>query len=85
MCEQCGTAPETAYHYLRECPAYIEQRERMDGEAGEAATQLRSLLNSPKTTKHLFAYINSTGRLRATYGDLDLKKHAKGGRRRLAH
>ncbi|EPT00321.1 hypothetical protein FOMPIDRAFT_1122960 [Fomitopsis schrenkii] len=84
ICEQCGIAPETVYHYLRECPAYRTQRERMDGDAGEAATQMRTLLNSPKTMKHLFKYINETGQLRATYGDLAPKKvqtTRKGARR----
>ncbi|EPT00518.1 hypothetical protein FOMPIDRAFT_1122393 [Fomitopsis schrenkii] len=73
ICEQCGTAPETVYHYLRECPAYEEQRERLDGDAGEAATQLRTLLNTPRMMKHLFRYIHSTRRFHATYGDLALK------------
>ena len=72
-CEQCGTAPETVHHYLRECPAYEEQRERLDGDAGEAATQLRTLLNAPRMMTHLFRYIHNTGRFHTTYGDLALK------------
>lgn len=34
MCEQCGAAPETVHHFLRECPAYEEQRGRLDGNTG---------------------------------------------------
>ena len=70
ICEQCGTAPETVYHFLRECLAYNAQRRRLDGDAGEAATQLRTLLGTPRMMPHLFRYIHDTGRLRSTYGDL---------------
>lgn len=54
ICEQCGAAPETVHHFLCECPAYDMQRERLDGDAGEAATQLRTLLNAPCVMSHLF-------------------------------
>ena len=70
ICEQCGTAPETVYHFLRECPAYDAQRRRLDGDAGEAATQLRTLLGTTRMMPYLFRYIHDTGRLRSTYGDL---------------
>ena len=68
--------PETVHHYLRECPAYEEQRERLDGDAGEAATQLRTLLNAPRMMKHLFRYIHNTRRFHTTYGDLTLRTPA---------
>ncbi|KAI0724724.1 hypothetical protein C8Q72DRAFT_656222 [Fomitopsis betulina] len=70
VCEQCGAAPETVHHFLRECPAYDVQRERLDGDAGEAATQLRTLLNTPRMMSHLFRYIHDTQRFHSTYGDL---------------
>ncbi|KAI0726616.1 hypothetical protein C8Q72DRAFT_767927 [Fomitopsis betulina] len=70
ICEQCGAAPETVHHFLRECPAYDVQRERLDGDAGEAATQLRTLLNTPRMMSHLFRYIHDTQRFHSTYGDL---------------
>lgn len=72
MCEQCGATPETVYHFLRECPAYEEQRRRLDGNAGATATQLRTLLNTPRAMTHLFRYIHDTGRFHTTYGDLTL-------------
>ena len=42
MCEQCGTASKTVYHYLRIWPAREERRESLDGDAGEAAIHLPS-------------------------------------------
>ena len=72
MCEQCGATPETVYHFLRECPAYEEQRRRLDGNAGATATQLRTLLNTPRAMTHLFQYIHDTGQFHTTYGDLTL-------------
>ncbi|KAI0714108.1 hypothetical protein C8Q72DRAFT_790234 [Fomitopsis betulina] len=73
ICEQCGLAPEMVYHYLCKCPAYEEQREKLDGDAGKAAMQLRTLLNTPRMMKHLFRYIHSTRWFHATYSDLALK------------
>lgn len=72
MCEQCEAAPETVYHYLQECPAYNTQRERLDSNAGEAATQLRTLLNTPRMMTHLFRYIHDTRRFHTTDGDLTI-------------
>lgn len=76
ICEQCGIMPETVHRYLRECPAYEEQRKRLDGNAGEAVTQLRTLLNAPRMMKHLFRYVHNTRRFHATYGDLTLCSQA---------
>ncbi|KAI0722061.1 hypothetical protein C8Q72DRAFT_787603 [Fomitopsis betulina] len=73
ICEQCSMVPETVYHYLHECLVYEEQREQLDGDAGEAAMQLQTLLNTPRMMKHLFQYIHSTRQFHTTYGDFALK------------
>jgi len=73
VCPSCGRTRETVYHFLMECPAHNEHRDRLARDAGPAARSIKDLLNSPNTLKPLFRYIHDSGRFAAAYGDLELK------------
>jgi len=73
LCPSCRTTRETVYHFLMECPAHNEHRDRLARDAGPAARSIKDLLSAPNMLTPLFRYIHDTGRFAAAYGDLALK------------
>ncbi|KAI8993937.1 hypothetical protein BD414DRAFT_375602, partial [Trametes punicea] len=69
-CPLCHEEPETVSHYLLRCPAYSLQRAVHFISLGFSGRNLATLLNSAPAMRPLFAYINSTGRLRRIFGEL---------------
>jgi hypothetical protein len=69
-CPQCRTAQESVHHYLFRCPAFSEQRKKMEKKLKRGARSIKTLLGGHKATKHLFRYIHDTRRFEKTHGDL---------------
>ena len=57
QCETCEGVIETSYHFLAECPKFLQQRLLYFGEANPQMETLREIPNSV-----LMAYINATRR-----------------------
>jgi ribonuclease HI len=72
ICAQCQNAQETVHHYLFRCPAYNEQRKRMEKALKRGANSIRTLLGGHKAMKHLFRYIHDTKRFVKSHGDVSL-------------
>lgn len=62
--------PETLTHYLFECPEHAAARCTMDTALGLRSKDLECILSSGKTVKILPNYVNRTGRLKTTFGDV---------------
>jgi ribonuclease HI/endonuclease/exonuclease/phosphatase family metal-dependent hydrolase len=66
MCPGCERARETVHHFLMMCPAYTEQRRRMQAGGRGGARMAGKLLSDPKLTGRLMRFIAETGRFRTT-------------------
>jgi hypothetical protein len=73
-CTQCQSTQETVHHYLFRCPAFNEQRKRMEKRLKRGASSIKTLLGGHKAMKHLFRYIHDTRRFEKSYGDVSLPK-----------
>jgi len=69
-CTACRARDETVHHFLLTCTAFARQRRTLDRQLGLGARSLKCLLSSPKALPHLFNFINSTRRLRDSFGDV---------------
>jgi ribonuclease HI len=74
-CESCEAAgyptPETVTHFLFECPSYRRERHILKMNLGRGANSLAQLLQGKKDSiKELVKYVDRTGRLKATFGEL---------------
>ncbi|CDO68810.1 hypothetical protein BN946_scf184805.g19 [Trametes cinnabarina] len=69
-CPTCLQEPETVAHYLFACPTYSLHRAIHFRTLCFSGRTLRTLLNSRDALRPLFAYINTTGRLRTVFGTL---------------
>ncbi|KAE9399073.1 hypothetical protein BT96DRAFT_821048 [Gymnopus androsaceus JB14] len=69
-CLGCARAPETAFHYLLQCPAHRGARARLRSEVGREKMTLTGLLDEEKSLTPLFDFINSTGRFKHIFGTL---------------
>ncbi|OBZ69759.1 hypothetical protein A0H81_10502 [Grifola frondosa] len=75
ICPSCLAAPETVHHFLLTCPAHAHHRwDHLDRSLGRAGRSLNYLLNTSSALKPLFSYINATGRLQQTFGDVTSNK-----------
>ena len=70
ICPTCREAPETVFHYLLECPTYSLHRAVHLSPLGRSGRTLRKLLASEDALRPLFKFINATGRLRQTFGEV---------------
>lgn len=70
LCPTCGIEKETVHHFLMTCPGYRHFRDVMRFELGRPAFTTAKLLNSRRTMKPLFKFINRTRRLEPTFGDV---------------
>jgi hypothetical protein len=75
ICPVCEDAHETVHHFLLSCPAYERHRRHLFYTLNRGSRSLATLLSHPKATKHLFKFINKTGRFKSTLGDLELPDH----------
>ncbi|THH14123.1 hypothetical protein EUX98_g9645 [Antrodiella citrinella] len=72
-CPACKTYTETVHHLLLMCHAHRKARAVMRCKLGRDGESLAFLLTSSKAMEPLFNFLDATGRLRATYGNLLIK------------
>ncbi|KAG2363999.1 hypothetical protein BDR07DRAFT_1280805, partial [Suillus spraguei] len=73
-CPHCGDIEETVFHFLTICPHYCHECHALIGALGRKATSIPFLLTKPEATPHLVKYINATGRLKTTFGEVRLPR-----------
>ncbi|QRV96882.1 Reverse transcriptase from transposon X-element protein [Ceratobasidium sp. AG-Ba] len=61
-CPACNQRAETVKHYLMNCPAYEEARQRRNIASPASANSLSLLLSSKEAARHLMTYVRETGR-----------------------
>jgi ribonuclease HI len=69
-CPHCEDTPETVQHFLLSCPQYIRERHTLTTALRRQASSITYLLTNAKATAHLIRFVNSTGRLKSTFGDV---------------
>ncbi|KAG2345442.1 hypothetical protein BDR05DRAFT_880659, partial [Suillus weaverae] len=69
-CPHCHQTEESIHHFLFDCPHYHCEHHTLSVALGWKATSLPYLLMKENTIPHLVSYINSTKRLKATFGEL---------------
>jgi ribonuclease HI len=72
LCPTCQGGTESILHFLVDCPAYEPFRRILYTAFKRHARSLHVLLNDPDALRPLFRFINRTGRLQDTFGDLNL-------------
>ncbi|QRV94576.1 Reverse transcriptase from transposon X-element protein [Ceratobasidium sp. AG-Ba] len=61
-CPACNQRAETVEHYLMNCPAYEQERQRRNIAFPPSANSLPTLLSSKEAARHLITYVRETGR-----------------------
>ena len=80
-CPTCKQEHETIFHFIRACPTYRTQRERLQARFKGRDPPLRFLLTNAEALRPLFEYIHDTKRLQETYKELrDTKIRPKYGK-----
>jgi len=69
-CPHCNNTPETIPHYLISCPQYARERHVLNTVLRRQAASITYLLTNARATAPLIQFINSTGRLKPTFGDV---------------
>lgn len=69
-CPHCVDIPETVQHFLLSCPHYTRERHTLTSTLRRQASSITYLLTNAKATAHLIHFVNSTGRLKSTFGDV---------------
>jgi hypothetical protein len=70
MCPHCPTAIESVKHYILDCPHYARERQVLRNLLGRQAGEIPTLLMDEKAVKALMTYVEATGRLKETYGEV---------------
>jgi ribonuclease HI len=70
LCPECHNTSKTVHHYLFRCPAFSEQRKRLEKRLKRGANSVRTLLGGHKAMKHLFRHIHDTKRFKESHGDV---------------
>ncbi|QRV90420.1 Reverse transcriptase from transposon X-element protein [Ceratobasidium sp. AG-Ba] len=65
-CPACNQRAETVKHFLMNCPAYEQARQRRNLASPASANSLSVLLSSKGATRHLLTFIRETGRFLST-------------------
>jgi ribonuclease HI len=74
-CPHCGSITvETVRHFLLLCPKYARERHILRRQLRRNADSVSFLLSKPAAFKPLMKFINSTGRLATTFGDVTNSK-----------
>ncbi|KAG2049803.1 hypothetical protein BDR06DRAFT_892935, partial [Suillus hirtellus] len=71
-CPICPNSEETVHHFLFECPQYVQEHFILHQKLSRKATSLPFLLTDPLAMTHFLRFINSTGRLKTTFGEVSL-------------
>ena len=74
-CPACGEEHETVHHFLLTCPRFASARYRHIVPLGRRCRDLAYLLGSPEASDNLFAFVNATGRMRGTFGEIAVKEN----------
>ncbi|KAG2064937.1 hypothetical protein BDR04DRAFT_1020718, partial [Suillus decipiens] len=74
FCAHCPGKEETVLHYLLDCQQYCRQRHVLTSTLGRKASSLSFLLSDSNATPHLTRFVNTTGRLRQTFGEVPLPR-----------
>lgn len=74
ICPGCRGREETVHHFLLTFPTFARQRRPLEKHMGHGARSLKVLLSNPNAFPLLFNYINSTHRLKETFGDVSLSE-----------
>jgi hypothetical protein len=72
QCPHCHQVDETVHHYLITCPFYRRERHILAGALGRKPTSISFLLTDPIATPHLVQFVNASGRMRGTFGEIPL-------------
>ncbi|OAX35582.1 hypothetical protein K503DRAFT_696727 [Rhizopogon vinicolor AM-OR11-026] len=72
-CPHCQRIEETVHHFLISCPFYQCERHILVNALGRKAFSISYLLTDPNAT-HLVRYINASGRLKTTFGEVLLPR-----------
>jgi hypothetical protein len=70
-CPHCPNVPENIRHYLFECPYYRRERQVLRNSLGRQADDIVVLLADPDASAAILKFVASTGRLSATYGNVE--------------
>ncbi|KAJ8594938.1 hypothetical protein M405DRAFT_728948 [Rhizopogon salebrosus TDB-379] len=73
-CLHCQQVEETVHHYLFTCPLYQRERHALAGALGRKSTSISFLLADPTATPHLVKFINASGRLKGTFGEVPIPR-----------
>jgi 3-methyladenine DNA glycosylase Tag len=65
-----SAATESVRHFLFECPAYNNERRRLDAKLGRNSKDLKAILANPEHIKDLMQFIGQTERFKPSLGDL---------------
>jgi hypothetical protein len=71
-CPHCKHPEESVLHYLTVCPQYQHEHHIMTCALGCRATSIPFLLSDPDATPHLVHYVNTTGKMKTTFGEVPL-------------
>jgi hypothetical protein len=61
---------ETVQHFLLSCPQYVRERHILSNGLRRSASSIPFLLSNKKASAPLIRYVNSTGGLKSTFGDV---------------
>ncbi|OAX31072.1 hypothetical protein K503DRAFT_704273 [Rhizopogon vinicolor AM-OR11-026] len=73
-CLHCQGIEETMHHFLLSCPFYQRERHILINTLGRKASSIPFLLTDTNATPHLVQYINASGRLKTTFGEVPLPR-----------
>ncbi|KIK92607.1 hypothetical protein PAXRUDRAFT_49671, partial [Paxillus rubicundulus Ve08.2h10] len=69
LCPYCNKI-ETVEHYLTSCPQYTHEPHILSNMLRRRAGSVSFLLTQPKAIKSLIIFVNSSGRLKETFGNV---------------
>ncbi|KIK79093.1 hypothetical protein PAXRUDRAFT_162215, partial [Paxillus rubicundulus Ve08.2h10] len=72
LCPYCEKI-EMVEHYLTSCPQYACERHVLRNTLGRSAGSVSFLLTQPKAINPLIIFVNSTGHLKETFGNVHPK------------
>jgi hypothetical protein len=76
MCPHCPNVTENVKHFLLNCLQYAREHHILCNKLGRQVDLIPSLLLDEKAIDALLAFVEATGRLKPTFGDVSTKtKH----------
>ncbi|KIJ19232.1 hypothetical protein PAXINDRAFT_53154, partial [Paxillus involutus ATCC 200175] len=69
-CPHCPGTREDVPHFILKCPQYAREQQILVGHLRRKVYQLIHLLTNSKAIPYLMNYVNSTGRLKTTFGEV---------------